>query len=746
MSAPPPIAPEPSGPQSGPIKFAVRSPRFPRRFGTRVFLYVATLSLATSAVSAVVYYTRQLGFIETDRARRARTLLTSLATQAELGAYAGDAAMCDLAARRTFSEDDVLLVAIYDRRGREILRFQSPALTPPPPAPEVVARMTRDPDARPERHAAVDKGGEGYDDLYAPIVTGSRDPEEALAAGPSGRTPLREVVGVARVGLSQRPARAQLEEVIRWGAYLAVGLLVVGIGAALLISRRISRPIAALTRGVDQLRQGVLDARVEIESQDEIGQLAESFNRMADRLRESIKALEALNRDLEVEVGRRTTEIQRAAAFSALLNAPLGPQSAPPRVHSPSTEVGGAAAGNLGRLLDDTLVALIEGTGARAGAVLLSREESVDFDLEVARYRGAPADAFGTPPSHDALADPKVTLLLEENRLTVPLLLGDEPQGCLVLCEPEVREDALRFAVHAAAQLAIAVGNLRAYAAAAHLARALEERNGALARQRDQLQAMNRLKSEFLASISHELRTPLNAIIGYSELITDGIYGDVNVDQRSALSGIDESGRNLLSLINQILDLSKIEAGKMTVHLEDVDVVEIVSSVLAEAAPLAKDRPYKVQLLPGDRVRLRTDGPKVKQIVTNLVSNAIKFTAHGNVNLQIRAESGGGCTIAIQDTGIGIRAEDMTIIFEEFRQVDGSYTRAFGGTGLGLAIAKRFAELLGGQISVASTVDVGSTFTIHLPREAPALPATPPRRLTLPPPVPADARREVKPA
>jgi signal transduction histidine kinase len=202
-----------------------------------------------------------------------------------------------------------------------------------------------------------------------------------------------------------------------------------------------------------------------------------------------------------------------------------------------------------------------------------------------------------------------------------------------------------------------------------------------------------------------------------------------------------------LQLINQILDLSKIEAGKMTVHVEDVDVSELVRAVLLEAAPLAKDRPYKPQLLSATRPRLRTDGAKLKQILTNLVSNAIKFTARGRVDVTIRSEPAGGCTIAVRDTGIGIKAEDMKIIFEEFRQVDGSYTREFGGTGLGLAIARRFAELLGGQITVESKVGVGSTFTIHLPKESPG-PGMPPRvpHKTLPPPVPAAARREVKPS
>src|SRR5207249_4219308 len=159
---------------------------------------------------------------------------------------------------------------------------------------------------------------------------------------------------------SLRPASDQLSEVLRWGVYLACTIFVVGLLAAYLISRAISRPIAALTHSADELRHGVLDTRVEVTSKDEIGQLAFSFNRMAARLRESIGALERLNRDLEAEVARRTGEIQRAAAFSNLLNAPMGEKS------------------DLARLLDDSLASLMEGTGATAGAALLTREEAVD--------------------------------------------------------------------------------------------------------------------------------------------------------------------------------------------------------------------------------------------------------------------------------------------------------------------------------------------------------------------------------
>ena len=230
---------------------------------------------------------------------------------------------------------------------------------------------------------------------------------------------------------------------------------------------------------------------------------------------------------------------------------------------------------------------------------------------------------------------------------------------------------------------------------------------------------MNRLKSAFLANMSHELRTPLNVILGYTELVADGIYGPVSDDAQQAMRGITDATSGLLSLISQILDLSKVEAGKMQIDVSEVDISALADEATRETEALARDRPYSIQLNCDTHVVIRTDAGKVKQILRNLLSNAVKFTAEGWVELIVSASGEGGCTMAVRDTGIGIRAEDLDQIFEEFRQVDGSYTRSYGGTGLGLAIARRFAHLLGGEITVESQVGIGSTFTLRLPPSPP---------------------------
>jgi len=715
-------------------------PRPKRRFRTRVFLYLAVLSLATSAVSGGTYYRRQVKFIERDRALRAHTLLTSLATQTELGAYAGDPALCELPVRRTFREPDVVMVGVYDARGREVLRLSSNELGHvPPPPPEVIARLGRDPEARPMRLPARDN--EGYEDLWAPIVTAVRSPAVAASSEPGGLGARREVVGLARIGLSLTPAREQLQEVLSAGIVLTGALIILGALAALLIARAISEPVLALARGADEVRRGNLDVEIRVGSRDELGLLAESFNRMTAQLRATMAELAALNRGLEGEVERRTDEIRRQAEFTAVLNAPISPGIRETLTH-----------GELQKLVGNALATLVAATGVRSAALWLVRDDRVDFELTRTVRHLAPAPspaaagddaALAMVPCDEAAARagrPLVEPLplsadgLARERAVVPILFRGEPEGALVLVDETLSPDTVEFATHAAGPLAIAISNARAYTALQHLAKELKERNAALEKQRDQLQEMNRLKSEFLANVSHELRTPLNAILGYTEIIAEGIYGDITAEQREGLAGILESGQTLLTLINQILDLSKVESGKQEVYVTEVNLHDVVHAVVSEAQPLAKSRPYKVQAKCPVKVTVRTDAAKVKQILTNLVSNAVKFTEKGGVVVELRPEPGGGAALCVRDTGIGIRKEDQGIIFEEFRQVDGSSTRRFQGTGLGLSIARRFAQLLGGTIAVESTVGVGSTFTVTLPPE-------PPRRSSpSSPPLPAAAR------
>ncbi len=241
---------------------------------------------------------------------------------------------------------------------------------------------------------------------------------------------------------------------------------------------------------------------------------------------------------------------------------------------------------------------------------------------------------------------------------------------------------------------------------------------------RDSAEEANRAKSDFLAKMSHELRTPMNAIIGYSEMLEEEAEDLEQRDFIPDLKRIQAAGRHLLALINDILDLSKVEAGKMDIYLERFDVAEVIQEVVATIQPLAAKNANTLTVnCPPDVGEMVSDLVKLRQGLFNLLSNACKFTSEGTITLSVergRAPDGDRLTFGVADTGIGMSEEQMGRIFEAFGQADDSTTRQFGGTGLGLTITKRFAELLGGSVGVTSEPGAGSTFTIELPAEAPA--------------------------
>ena len=229
-----------------------------------------------------------------------------------------------------------------------------------------------------------------------------------------------------------------------------------------------------------------------------------------------------------------------------------------------------------------------------------------------------------------------------------------------------------------------------------------------------QLKRADTLKSEFLASMSHELRTPMNAIIGFTALLKDGTYGKVSTKQRDILGKVIKSTRHLLNLINDILDLSKIEAGRMEFIPEKFKLKLLIEEIRDETAPLAQEKGLEFTVSVPDEIEFFQDYTRVRQIIMNLVSNAVKFTEEGGISIRARYE-GSDVSISVKDTGIGIREEDMGHIFNEFVQADGSITREFGGTGLGLSIVRKLTGLMGGRVNVESKWGEGTVFTVSLP-------------------------------
>jgi len=222
-------------------------------------------------------------------------------------------------------------------------------------------------------------------------------------------------------------------------------------------------------------------------------------------------------------------------------------------------------------------------------------------------------------------------------------------------------------------------------------------------------------KSQFLANMSHELRTPLNAILGYAELLVDGIYGQLAERPRGVLQRIQNNGKHLLALINDVLDLAKIEAGQLTLTIEDYSLPEVVKSVVTATEPLATSKGLRfTTALQSNMPTAHGDARRVLQVLLNLVGNAIKFTDDGEVEIRAAADKR-QFVLTVRDTGPGIAETDQERIFGEFQQIDNSNTRKQGGTGLGLAISKRMVEMQGGTISVVSALGQGSTFRVVLP-------------------------------
>ncbi|MGH7323098.1 MAG: ATP-binding protein [Candidatus Rokuibacteriota bacterium] len=295
----------------------------------------------------------------------------------------------------------------------------------------------------------------------------------------------------------------------------------------------------------------------------------------------------------------------------------------------------------------------------------------------------------------EEITAPLIVPLKIENKLIAILLVGEKLSGEIF------DQQELEVLSLLANQAAVALENARLY----------ED----LGTSNAQLVQASRLKSQFLASMSHELRTPLNSIIGFSKVLLNRLDGELNDKQEAYVRSVHNSSTHLLQLINSILDISRIEAGKLDLKREPFDLLELVDECMESSAPLARGKPLKVERdVPVDMLRVTADRTKVKQVLLNLLSNAIKFTPGGRVVVRARPEAE-AVHVSVSDTGVGIRKADLGRLFEPFERLENPLARHAGGTGLGLAISKKFVELHGGQMWAESRENLGSTFHFTLP-------------------------------
>jgi signal transduction histidine kinase/HAMP domain-containing protein len=508
------------------------------------------------------------------------------------------------------------------------------------------------------------------------------------------------------------------------GATLAVALVTAVIAA--IVTRQITRPIVQLTESAVRIAEGDMEQRVPVASRDEIGILAYVFNRMASELKSLYDDLEgkvtqrtALLQKANYQIQRRAIQLATTVEVSQAATSILEPeqllQEVVRLVHdsfsysyvgiylldddSTQASLKEAAGG------DETMAAAqaepvpINDRSAVGQAVLTERPHIVRWDTERAPEA---ADRSGGTLSRYIRAEAALPLRIGEQTIGVLYILSTD--------EEDFNADDVSVLQNVANQITIALENARAYAVEREAAKRLRE--------------LDRSKRRFLANMSHELRTPLTNIIGFSQLMMKGIEGPLTQQQFNDVEIIYHNGQHLLGLINDLLDISHIEAGLMELEFREVNVADLIHSVMATASALARDKDIELrQEVAPNLPMVQADAARIRQVLLRLLANAAKFTEHGVITVRSWSTDD-KVLVSVSDTGVGIPVEDRERIFKQFEQGSLESGRRPDGAGLGLALSKEFLEMHGGHIWLESEVSKGSTFTFALPLQPGPRPET----------------------
>ena len=438
-------------------------------------------------------------------------------------------------------------------------------------------------------------------------------------------------------------------------------------------------------------------------------ELITTFSDQAVIAIENVRLLDELRQRTD-QLGRSVGELRALGEVSQAVNSTLDLKTVLDTIVAKAAQISGTEAGAIYVLDEQQEFHLSATFGMSEDMIAVVR----NMDAEISAAVGLLTETHEPSQTADLRDLPSTSVndvILRAGyraRLLVPLLRSGKVVGALVVRRKtpgEFRANTVELLKTFAAQSVLAIQNARLF-------REIEEKSR-------ELEQASQHKSQFLANMSHELRTPLNAIIGLTDILASNTARFGTDKALEPLRRVHRAGRHLLGLINQILDLSKIEAGKLELHLERVNILPLVEEVIGTAGPLAEQNKTILDVeCSRDLPPIEADAMRLRQIILNLLSNACKFTKAGNIKLQVTTalhERRQFVEIAVIDTGIGMTAEQMSRLFEEFSQVDASTARQYGGTGLGLAITRRLCQMMGGDVTVASEPGKGSTFTVRLP-------------------------------